>query len=128
MKEWTPNSRYGGHAFGFYPDHKDRKTRDTQFPQFLAARESVLPWIKEYSPFEHASAGDPPIYMIYGGPPAMGKEEKDPTHSANFGVKLKEKLDELKVECELVYPGAPNIKHQTMHEFLVDKLKAENKK
>jgi hypothetical protein len=63
MKEWTPNSRYGGHAFGFYPDHKDRKTRDTQFPQFLAARESVLPWIKEYSPFEHASAGDPPIYM-----------------------------------------------------------------
>jgi hypothetical protein len=58
----------------------------------------------------------------------MGKEEKDPTHSANFGVKLKEKLDELKVECELVYPGAPNIKHQTMHEFLVDKLKAENKK
>jgi acetyl esterase/lipase len=128
MKEWTPNSRYGGHAFGFYPDHKDRKTRDTQFPQFLAARESVLPWIKEYSPFEHASAGDPPIYMIYGGPPAMGKEEKDPTHSANFGVKLKEKLDELKVECELVYPGAPDIKHRTMHEFLVDKLTTENKK
>ena len=128
MKEWTPNSRYGGHAFGFYPDHKDRKTRDTQFPQFLAARESVLPWIKEYSPFEHASAGDPPIYMIYGGPPAMGKEEKDPTHSANFGVKLKEKLDELKVQCELVYPGAPDIKHRTMYEFLVEKLKAENKK
>jgi hypothetical protein len=43
-------------------------------------------------------------------------------------VKLKEKHDELKVECELVYPGAPDIKHQTMHEFLVDKLKAENKK
>jgi len=32
------------------------------------------------------------------------------------------------VECELVYPGATDIKHQTMHEFLVDKLKAENKK
>ena len=27
MKEWTPNSRYGGHAFGFMPDPKDRDTR-----------------------------------------------------------------------------------------------------
>jgi acetyl esterase/lipase len=61
MKAWTPNSRYGGHAFGFMPDPKDTRTRDTQFPAFLAAREQVLPWIKEYSPFEHASAGDPPV-------------------------------------------------------------------
>src|SRR4029453_9586559 len=52
LKEWTPNSRYGGHAFGFMPDPNDLKTRDTQFAAFLAARESVLPWIKEYSPYE----------------------------------------------------------------------------
>ena len=30
LKEWTPNSRYGGHAFGFMPDPKDNATRDTQ--------------------------------------------------------------------------------------------------
>jgi len=53
LKEWTPNSKYGGHAFGFMPDPKDIKTRDTQFAEFLAARESILPWIKEYSPYEH---------------------------------------------------------------------------
>lgn len=128
MKEWTPNSRYGGHAFGFYPDPKDRKTRDTQFPQFLAARESILPWIKEYSPFEHVSADDPPIYMIYGGAPALGKDEKDPTHTANFGVKLQEKLQSVRVACELVYPGAPDIKHTTIREYLIDKLKSPVKK
>ena len=37
MAEWTPNSRYGGHAFGFMPNTKDLKTRDTQF----AAREQM---------------------------------------------------------------------------------------
>ncbi|MSR31511.1 MAG: alpha/beta hydrolase [Gemmataceae bacterium] len=127
MKEWTPNSRYGGHAFGFYPDPKDRKTRDTQFPQFLAARESLLPWIKEYSPFEHANAGDPPIYMNYSAAPALGKDAKDPTHSANFGVKLQEKLDGLGVACELVYPGAKDIKHKTSQEYLISQLKLGKK-
>ena len=42
MKEWTPNSRYGGHAFGFMPDPNNLKTRDTQFPQFLEARRAAL--------------------------------------------------------------------------------------
>ncbi len=38
MKEWPPNIRYGGHAFG-----------KGSFAQFLAERESILPWIAEYS-------------------------------------------------------------------------------
>jgi len=39
MREWMPNSTYGGHAFGF-----------ANFQQFFDGRESILPWIKEYSP------------------------------------------------------------------------------
>jgi acetyl esterase/lipase len=35
LKEWTPNSRYGGHAFGFFPNPADTKTRDTDFANFL---------------------------------------------------------------------------------------------
>ncbi|MCX7426351.1 MAG: alpha/beta hydrolase [Planctomycetia bacterium] len=128
MKEWTPNSRYGGHAFGFMPDPKDAKTRDSQFSRFLAGREEVLPWIKEYSPYEHVTADDPPIYMIYSWPPALGQEEKDPTHTANFGVKLEEKLRAAGVECELVYPGAPDVKHPTARDYLIDKLKAPARK
>ena len=122
LKEWTPNSRYGGHAFGFM-DPNDLKTRDTRFAEFLEHREEVLPWIKEYSPIEHASADDPPIYLYYTTPPALGQEQKDPTHTANYGVKLQEKLKSLGVECELVYPGAPDVKHKSIDEFLIDKLK-----
>ena len=123
MKEWTPNSRYGGHAFGFMPDTKNTKTRDTQFAQFLAAREQILPWIKEYSPYEQVSADDPPIYMIYSAPPALGEEQKDPTHTANFGVKLQEQLRSVGVACELVYPVVPDVRHRQVHEYLIGRLK-----
>jgi acetyl esterase/lipase len=112
MKEWTPNSRYGGHAFKL-----------TSFDNFLAKRDEIMPWIKEYSPYHNVSQGDPPVYLIYTGPPNLGHDEKDPTHTANFGVKLQEHCKANGVECELVYPGAPNVKHPTVAAYLVDVLK-----
>jgi acetyl esterase/lipase len=124
MKAWTPNSKYGGHAFGFMPDPKNTRTRDTQFAEFLAARDQVLPWIKQYSPFEHVSADDPPVYLIYAAPPALGQDQKDPTHTANFGVKLQEKLRAAGVPCELAYPGAPDAKHASATDYLIATLKA----
>jgi acetyl esterase/lipase len=123
MIEWTPNSKYGGHAFGFMPDPKDLKTRDTQFAPFLAARAELLPWIKKYSPWEHASKDDPPIYLSYPTAPALGQPAKDPTHTANFGVKLQEHLRTLGVECELVYPGAPDVQHKAIVDYLLARLK-----
>ena len=81
------------------------------FDAFLEQREKILPWIEEYSPYALVTPDDPPIYMFFRTPPAMGKPEKDPTHTANFGVKLEEHLRDAKVACELVYPGAPNVKH-----------------
>jgi len=121
MKEWTPNSRYGGHAFGFNGD-KDKKI--SQFDEFLAGRDKILPWIKEYSPYELVTADDPPVYLFYSAPPALGQDQKDPTHTANFGVKLQEKCKSTGVSCELVYPGAPDVKHATVQTYLIEKLKA----
>ncbi|HEX4145670.1 MAG TPA: alpha/beta hydrolase [Pirellulales bacterium] len=121
LKQWTPNSRYGGHAFGFM-DPNDLKTRDTRFAEFLAHREEVLPWIKQYSPIELVSANDPPVYLIYSAPPALGQQQKDPTHSANYGAKLQEKCASVGVGCELVYPGAPNVKHQSIDDYLIASL------
>lgn len=122
LKEWTPNSRYGGHAFGFM-DPNDIRDRDKHFAEFLEHRAEVLPWIKEYSPIEHASKDDPAIYLIYGAAPALGQDQKDPTHTANYGVKLQEKLKSLGVECELVYPGATDVKHKSIDDYLIEKLK-----
>ncbi|HEY2572965.1 MAG TPA: alpha/beta hydrolase [Verrucomicrobiaceae bacterium] len=122
LKEWTPNSRYGGHAFGFM-DPNDLKSRDKNFAEFLAHREEVLPWIKEYSPIEHVTADDPPVYLIYNAPPALGQDQKDPTHTANYGVKLQEKCRSVGVPCELVYPGAPDVKHPSITSYLIADLK-----
>ncbi len=126
LKEWTPNSRYGGHAFGFFPNPQDLKTRDTDFANFLAHRDEVLPWIKLYSPIELVSAGDSPVYLIYTDKPEMGAEKKDPTHTANYGVKLQEKCKSLGVPCEFRYPDAPDAPHASAADYLIDKLKASN--
>ncbi len=112
MKEWTPNSKYGAHAFGL-----------RNFSEFLAKREKIMPWIKEYSPYANVTADDPAVYLIYSSPPALGKEQRDPTHTSNFGVKLQEHCKSMGIECELVYPGAPGIRHKSPTEFLISKLR-----
>jgi acetyl esterase/lipase len=125
MKEWTPNSRYGGHAFGF-TGNKEKK--QSQFEEFLANREKILPWIAEYSPYALVTKGDSPVALYFGGAPALGQEQKDPTHTANFGVKLQERCKEIGVPCELVYPGAPDVKHPTALAYLLETLKAPKMK
>jgi acetyl esterase/lipase len=121
MKEWTPNSVYGGHAFGF---NGDKEKKLSAFQQFLDNRDQILPWIKEYSPYELVTAEDPPVYLFYTVPPALGKKQRDPTHTANFGVKLQEKMKEVGVDCHLMYPGAPALKYPDPVEFLIGQLKA----
>ena len=113
MREWTPNSHYGGHAFGF-----------TSFEEFLAARDWILPWIEEYSPYALVRAGAPPLYLDYDAPPALGRDEPDPTHSANFGVKFQEHCRARGVPCDLVYPGAPAVRHANPTEYLIAALQA----
>jgi acetyl esterase/lipase len=119
MRDWTPNSKYGAHAFGIVGDTKKKQS---SFDAFYDAREKIMPWIKEYSPYELVSRDDPPVGLFYSAPPNLGKDEKDPTHTANFGVKLKEHCDAIKAPCELVYPGAPDVKHPKEIDFIKAKL------
>lgn len=117
MKEWIPNINYGAHAFG-----------KKNFAAFLADRENILPWIAEYSPYSLSSADDPPAHLIFKTPPTGGKTDKNATHSANFGVKLRERCDELGVACEIVYPGSSNVTHPTSTGYLITTLKAPAEK
>lgn len=110
-KEWIPNSRYGAHAWGL-----------GSFAQALAERERLLPWIAEYSPYALAGAGDPPVALFYPKPPAMGRNEKDPTHSANFGVGLQQHCRKLGIGCELVHPGIPDPAFPNATAYLVKLL------
>ncbi len=120
MIEWTPNNTYGTQAFGF---KGDKAKGLTAFAEFLAKRESILPWIAEYSPYALVSADDPPVYLYYDTAPDFGKDQESPAHSANYGVGLAEKLRAVGVTWELVYPGAPDVKHKDVREYLVEVLK-----
>jgi acetyl esterase len=74
-------------------------------------RPDMRPAVRDASPIEHVSAGDPPLYLIYLTPvtseplPAV-----TPTaisiHHANFGELLKRQCDAMKVPCLLRYPGS----------------------
>jgi acetyl esterase/lipase len=120
MRAWIPNNNYGAHAFGFKGDAAHGLS---PFDEFFAKRDTILPWIAEYSPYALVRADAPPIYLIYNGPPALGQPQDSPAHSANFGVKLQEKCRSVGVECELAYPGAPDVKHADAKGYLIERLK-----
>ncbi|MEQ1935742.1 MAG: alpha/beta hydrolase, partial [Fimbriimonadaceae bacterium] len=61
MQAWIPNNEYGNHAFGL-PSMAD----------FIAKRETLLPWIERFSPYALATADDPPVLLFYDNPPNLG--------------------------------------------------------
>ncbi len=115
--------RYGGHAFGFTSGNGGR---DSQFQQFYDHRTEVLDWIKEYSPYAHASPGDPPVFLNYPSqdkPPVKGEDQKDPTHTAVLGLLLEERLKAQGDEVHVVYPGRKDSVYASNADFLIAKLK-----
>jgi hypothetical protein len=68
----------------------------------------------------------PPVYLIYSARPAIGDEQRDPTHTSNFGVKLQEHCQATGIDCQLVYPEAPNVQFPTPTEYLIATLKAKH--
>ena len=87
---------------------------------------SILPWIEEFSPYSLFTEDDPPVYLLYWAKAEKGAKQKDPTHSANFGQLLKERADELGVDCQLVYPGAPGVTHKNATLYLIRSLNAKS--
>jgi hypothetical protein len=67
------------------------------------------------------------VRLFCSTPIKLAQEEKDPTHTANFGVKLKEHCDAHQVPCDLVYPDAPNVKHATDSDYIKAYLRPELK-
>ena len=124
LREWMPNMKYGGHAFGFRQGGANG--RDSAFQVFYDHRDEVLPWIKEYSPHEHAGPDDPPVFLDYPSqkkPAVLGEEQTDPTHSAVMAIPLVEKLHASGDEAHLMYPGHPDPEYPSITAFLIAKLK-----
>lgn len=110
---------YGAHAFGF---HKNGGDEESLFKRMETAREELLPWIREYSPIEHASADDPPIFLAYDRKPPG-----DTIHGAMYGVKLKERLDAIGVACQITWPGSKAAQDADAVAFLISQLTASRR-
>jgi acetyl esterase len=88
--------------------------------------------VAEVSALSLISADDPPIHMQYGQrptdpvPPNPEKARGWKVHHVMFGVKLKEKMDELGVEAVLQYPGVET-PYGSREGFFIAKLTEDKK-
>ncbi len=79
---------------------------------------------REFSPYNHLSADDPPLLMTYGADMSLpSKNSGHGIHHPVYGVKMKEKADKLGVECHLLIKGKEaSAKYKSSNEFILDKL------
>jgi len=122
LREWIPNAEYGGHAFGFFAPGRNRPG---EFALLVANRERLLPWIRDFSPIEHVTADDPPVFLDYPKqttPPVPGTPQPDPTHTAIYGLKLAERLRDRGVEAVVTWPGHADARYASTTAFLIEKL------
>ena len=113
MRDWISNNDYGHHAFAL-----------PSYQEFLNQRESLLPWINQFSPYALVTADDPPLYLFYDSVPALGQPFKDPPHSASFGAGIVEKLKSAGVPYVFNYTGVKDVKNPDLFSFLTENLGA----
>ena len=78
----------------------------------------------EFSPYNHVSKDDPPLFMSYGNDMTLpSKSAGHGIHHPVYGVKLKEKSDGVGHECHLLIQGvSKSEKYANANEFLFDVL------
>ena len=81
---------------------------------------------KEFSPYNHLTADDPPLFMSYGNDMTLpSKSAGHGIHHPVYGVKMKEKADRLGQESHLLISGvSKSKKYASANEFLMAKLLA----
>ncbi len=90
----------------------------------LANYEKHSAHYSEFSPINHVSAGDPPLFMTYGGDMTLpSKDAGHGIHHPVYGVKMKKACDAAGLECHLLIPGTSASKVYTnASSFLTAKL------
>ena len=73
------------------------------------------------------SADDPPIYMSYRMPPDEPAPDGErarswKVHHVQFGIALKERMEELGIASYLVFPGAPDTPFRSLADFFIGNL------
>jgi pimeloyl-ACP methyl ester carboxylesterase len=112
---------------GILKQHRDRIESVYQMTV-----EELRDTLDDFSALSIISADDVPIFMSYEMKPDdpmpadAEKAENWMVHHVTFGVKLKEKMDELGLEADLKYPGARTT-YKSDADFFIRKFKPDNK-
>ena len=79
----------------------------------------------EFSPINHLSNDDPPLFMSYGRDTSLpSKSAGHGIHHPQLGVEMHKASQRVRHECHLVIPGtSKSDRYATAREFLLDKLK-----
>ncbi len=82
--------------------------------------------IEDASPITHLDKRDSPVYLAYAGSDTKVTPETSPgiwVHHTRLGIKLKEQMDALGIECHVQYRGGPKIEgYRSLTDFLIKKL------
>lgn len=105
----------------------DKPHRDFYGRMGVSDKSAYLAAVAEVSALSLISSDDPPIFMSYamspGDPvPEGDKAEGWKVHHVRFGLALKEKMDALKLESHLVYPGSDDKQYKGIPAFMRAKL------
>ncbi len=90
--------------------------------------ERVKKLMTDASPISHLSKDDVPVFMAYGKGDVPVDENSSGglwVHHARLGIKLKEAMDKLGVECHVTWRDNPSKDYRDMHAFLSEKVKGE---
>jgi acetyl esterase/lipase len=115
FREWVPNTSYGAPAFGF---PQVPGVKPSSFYQYLAARDQLLPVIREYSAYDLVSADDPPILLEYFSRGRLGEPAEDSAHVDVHGLQFVERAKEVGAHAQVVYPSEAKPKFSQSHDFL----------
>ena len=81
------------------------------------------PMLRECSPIFHVSSDDPPTMLAYPRIDKLPAENSGSAiHHALFGIKLKEKADTLKLDCEVRIEETVASSSMKPEDFLVQQL------
>lgn len=114
MRAWVgPGLTYGPQAFGI-----------KGFEAFLAARQRLLPWIREYSPAALLSRSSAPIFLDYRNISLVPFEPLGGyyTHSPRFGIGFLNLARQAGAECYLHYEEHEAERFGSWHQFLIERL------
>ena len=85
----------------------------------------VIKLMEDASPINHLTQDDAPVFMTYGQGDVPVDENSEPglwVHHARLGIKLKEAMDQLGLECHVTWPDHQSEKYEDIHAFLCERV------